>query len=158
MPSTRIVNRRLGYLFACGLATLTGLTTLSACKDDDAADHDHGDDDHDHDGAMVGPTTGATCPDGSTLTYDNFGKQFMQDYCLTCHSTSVTGDARMGAPDDHNFDSLASVALMKAHIDELAGSGPDATNTMMPPPKLATKKPSMEDRQKLSEWLVCGPK
>ena len=160
MPSTRRVNRQLGYLFACGLATLTGLTAISACNDDDDADAEHGNHgghDDDHSSAVLGPNTGATCPSGSTLSYENFGKQFMQDYCLSCHSMSVTGDARNGAPADHNFDSLASIALLKGHIDQLAGSGPDATNEMMPPAG-APKKPSMEEREKLSEWLACGPK
>jgi hypothetical protein len=159
MPSTRIESRKLGYLFACGIATLTALATISACKDDNAADHEHGDEhgDEHNPNAMVGPLTGATCPDGSTLSYDNFGKQFMQNYCLTCHSMSVTGTARNGAPPDHNFDELASIALLKNHIDELAGSGPSATNEMMPP-AIATKKPTTDERKQLSEWLACGPK
>jgi len=154
MPSTPIASRPFGYLFACGIAMLTGLSGLSACNDDDAADHGHGPDDHN---AEVGPMTGATCPDGSTLTYDSFGKKFMQDYCLGCHSSSVKGAARNGAPDDHNFDSLAEISLLKNHIDELAGSGPEATNDIMPPAQV-TKKPTLEERKKLSEWLACGPK
>ena len=45
-----------------------------------------------------GKPTGATCPTASALTYDNFGAAFMDSYCLRCHSTSVTGVDREGAP------------------------------------------------------------
>jgi hypothetical protein len=127
------------------------------CGDDSDDDHgdDHGDGgDHDHD-APVGPDSGATCPDGSTLTYDNFGSKFFSSYCLRCHSEKVKGDARMGAPADHNFDSLAEIDLLSMHIDQKAASGPAHTNDAMPP---SNPKPSLDDRKKLGEWLACGPK
>ena len=111
-----------------------------------SGDHDEG---HDK---SVGPDTGATCPSNSTLTYANFGKKFMTDYCLRCHSEKVTGSARNRAPADHNFDTLADVDLMAHHIDQKAGSGPKATNTAMPP---SDPKPTAEERKKLSEWIAC---
>jgi uncharacterized membrane protein len=58
----------------------------------------------------------------------------------------------MMAPADHNFDTLAEIALLAPHIDQYAGSGPDATNTTMPK---SGDKPTKEERQKLSEWLAC---
>jgi cytochrome c5 len=127
-----------------------------ACKDDDAADDDdHGgaghDDDHDVT-KPIGPITGALCPDDSSLTYDNFGKEFFASYCNRCHAESVTGAARMMAPSDHNFDTQAEIALLGPHIDEYAGSGPESTNTHMPP---SGKMPTKEEREKLSEWLAC---
>jgi hypothetical protein len=141
--------------------------SLSVCtlgcdddKDDAAHDGDHDDEDgsvghdNDHDvSKMIGPLTGATCPKDSTLTYDNFGKEFFSKYCLRCHSTKVTGNARNGAPADHNFDKLSDIALLAPHIDQYAGSGPDSTNTKMPQ---SGAKPSDADRKKLSEWLACG--
>jgi hypothetical protein len=151
--------RKLAWLLACFLSSGMG------CDDDSAADSGGHDDDHGDHGAagsgehdhttMVGPLTGATCPSDSTLTYDNFGKKFMEDYCLRCHSSSKMSNARTGAPADHNFDTLDDIKLLAAHIDQMAGSGPSATNTKMPP---TDPKPSMEDRQKLSQWLVCGGK
>jgi uncharacterized membrane protein len=148
------------------------------CDDDSAADHEDEHGAHDHSAAagnastaagagsehshehspnaMVGPLTGAKCPEaGSTLTYDNFAKQFFTSYCVSCHGEKVTGAARMGAPADHNFDTYADVDLMRMHIDQLAGSGPSSTNTKMPP-MAAAKKPTLEERQKLSEWIACG--
>jgi uncharacterized membrane protein len=109
--------------------------------------------DHDHDGTAIGPESGATCPDNSTLSYDNFGKDFMSKYCLRCHSTKVTGAARMMAPADHNFDTLAEIALLAEHIDQYAAAGPASTNVKMPK---NDPKPSMDDRMKLGEWLACG--
>lgn len=109
---------------------------------------------HEHDtNAMIGPPTGAQCPSDSTLTYDNFGKQFMQDYCLRCHSTSVAAGDRHDAPPDHNFDTIDDITLLAKHIDEMAGSGPDNTNETMPP---SDPKPTTEERAKLSQWLACG--
>lgn len=111
------------------------------------------DDDGDHEEEEVGPPTGATCPDGSTLTYENLGKPFMESYCLRCHSESVTGADRQGAPSDHNFDDIISIRGLTEHIDEKAGSGPDATNEFMP---TTDPKPTTDERAQLSEWLACG--
>lgn len=122
-------------------------TALQACGDD----HDHGDDHGGHDHG-AGPSSGAECPDDSTLTYENFGKLFMEDYCTRCHSSELEGDARMEAPDDHDFDTLEGIRAMQDHIDQMAASGPSKTNTAMP---LGDPKPTLEERELLGEWLAC---
>ena len=155
MGFLRGFHRNLGS--ACLLAGLV----VGACGDDKDADHEH-DDEHSHAGGgahdhtkPVGPETGAECPSGGTqLTYENFGKDFFSKYCLSCHSESKTGTARNGAPADHNFDKLADIQLLAAHIDQNAGSGPKATNTDMP--RGSGPKPDEAERKKLSEWLACG--
>lgn len=101
---------------------------------------------------VLGPPTGATCPQGSTLTYDNFGRQFMESYCTRCHSSSLTGGARMGAPAFHDFDTISGIRAVSNHVDETAGSGPAATNESMPP---GGDKPSLAERQMLAEWIAC---
>jgi hypothetical protein len=137
-----------------GAAMGCGEDTPSGAETDDHSSHDHGDANEESDeSGMVGPATGAACPEGSALTYDTFAKQFMADYCLRCHSTAVSGDARMGAPGDHNFDAYVDVDIFAAHIDQFAGSGPDSTNTVMPP---SAPFPSEEERKKLSEWIACN--
>jgi cytochrome c5 len=103
-------------------------------------------------GSVLGPPTGATCPQGSTLTYDNFGRQFMEAYCTRCHSSTLTGDARMGATAFHDFDMLGGIRAVSNHIDEAAGAGPDATNESMPP---NGTRPSLAERQMLAEWIAC---
>lgn len=147
---------KLGWLLSCLWLAAAG----AACDDDMEADHGgHSHDDgqagsgaHDHT-KQIGDLTGATCPSDNKLTYENFGKKFMDDYCQRCHGSTVKDAARNGAPADHTFDTLADVDLLKGHIDQRAGSGPKATNTKMPP---SDPKPSMEERQKLSQWIACG--
>lgn len=97
--------------------------------------------------------SGATCPDTSALTYDNFGKQFMEDYCLGCHSSTKTGKERDGAPNSQNYDLIADIRAHAKAIDLEAAAGPDATNESMPP---ESPYPSATERQQLGEWLACG--
>ena len=97
--------------------------------------------------------SGATCPPSSTLTYASFGQHFMATYCTQCHSSTLTGDQRMGAPLFHDFDTLEGIMAFAQHIDESTAAGPKAVNTLMPP---FTPKPTLEERQQLGEWLACG--
>jgi hypothetical protein len=102
---------------------------------------------------VLGPPTGATCPPTSTLTYANFGQLFMATYCTRCHSSTLTGNARMGATNAHDFDTQLGIQQVGDHIDRTAGSGPDATNDQMPP---SSPVPTMMERQQLAEWMACG--
>jgi hypothetical protein len=112
-----------------------------------------GGDDDDHD-PIVGEPTGTVCPEGGTsLTYEAFGRPFLEEFCLRCHSADVEGDARQGAPADHNFDTQFECQNLAHHMDEKAGAGPDATNQSMPPDD---PRPDVEARRMLSEWLACG--
>ena len=105
------------------------------------------------DESVLGPPTGALCPPSPTLTYANFGQAFMEAYCTRCHSSTLTGAARMGAPDFHDFDTQFGVQAVAEHIDEAAAAGPAATNTAMPP---NAPMPSLAERQQLAEWIACG--
>ena len=100
-----------------------------------------------------GEPTGTTCPPNSTLTYDNFGKAFMEKYCTDCHSASVTGAARKDAPTTVNFDTAARAVEHRALIDRVAGAGPNAVNSFMPP---EDPKPTEAERRQLAEWTACG--
>jgi hypothetical protein len=153
------MDRAVAICFAASLCVLP-VALGAGCGDDHAHDDEHGDHgDHghpdagDHHDEPVGPNSGAECPDNSTLTYANFAQGFFSSYCLRCHSSQLTGAARMGAPGDHNFDTLAEIELLSMHIDQLAASGPDSTNETMPP---SNPKPSLADRKKLGEWMACG--
>lgn len=120
---------------------LAGLFSSAAVS----CDHDE----HEHEGVQ----TLAVCPTTQTLTYANFGQAFMQQYCLSCHSSSVQGAARNGAPTDHNFNSLSDIRSLADHIDLHAGSGPGGTNEAMPD---SDPRPTLDERRKLSQWLACG--
>ena len=103
--------------------------------------------------SVFGEPTEATCPQGSTLTWTNFGQKFMSDYCTRCHDSKLKGSARQGAPSFHDFDTQSGVLVVREHIDETTASGPAGTNDSMPPDG---PKPTLEERQKLGEWLACG--
>jgi uncharacterized membrane protein len=105
-------------------------------------------------GEEEGTLSGATCPTDSKVTYDEDIKPFMAKYCTTCHDSSLSGNARHDAPDDHNFETMAGIVEEAHHIDTHAASGPDATNTAMPP--AGYPAPSKAERAKLGEWLACN--
>ena len=132
--------RRLAGVLAGALAP--GLVAL-ACSDSE---------DPNHGGSTEGVPSGATCPPVSTLTYENFGKPFFESYCTRCHSSSVTGNARNGAPADHDFDVEDAIIAVAEHIDGLAAAGPASVNTNMPP---SDPKPTEAERRQLGEWLAC---
>jgi len=101
-----------------------------------------------------GQPSGAACPENSTLDYENFGRAFMTAYCVRCHSSSLAGSARNGAPSDHDFDTLDTIqSTHLEHIDADAAAGPLSINSTMPE---SGPKPSDEDRFRLGEWLACG--
>lgn len=114
--------------------------------------HDHDEDPCAEEGEF-GPPTGATCPAMSTLTYESFGKPFMEKYCTSCHASTLTGDARQGAPLYHDFDSKDGILAVADHVELKAASGPDATNELMPIG--SGPKPTKAERAQLGEWLAC---
>jgi len=102
---------------------------------------------------VLGPATGATCPPTSTLTYATFGQPFMESYCTRCHSSTLSGADRNGATTFHDFDTRLGVLQVADHVDQTAGSGPNATNEAMPPDGAT---PSLAEREMLAEWIACG--
>jgi uncharacterized membrane protein len=107
----------------------------------------------DDDGEIFGPPTETTCPEISTLTYGTFGQQFMEAYCIGCHSSQLKGAARNGAPEYHDFDTLPGIRSVSDHIDQTTAVGPAASNLVMPP---GGTKPTEEERRRLGEWIACG--
>jgi len=78
----------------------------------------------------------------------------MQTHCLSCHSKSLVGDARQGATEGVDFDTLDDVRRQSALIDTHSAAGPHATNTEMPPAE--RPQPTQQEREKLGQWLACG--
>jgi hypothetical protein len=66
--------------------------------------------------SVFGPPTESVCPPVQTLTYDNFGRQFMETYCTRCHHSELMGDDRMGAPSFHDFDTLFGIKAVSDHV------------------------------------------
>jgi hypothetical protein len=102
---------------------------------------------------LFGPPTESVCPTGSTMTYEGFGKPFMDKYCNRCHHSALRGEARMGAPSFHDFDTIFGIRAVHEHIDFTTASGPAATNTSMPPD---SPTPTKAEREQLGEWIACG--
>ena len=87
------------------------------------------------------------CPTGgTTLTYENFGKGFMDRYCQGCHGSI---DHRDGAPSGYDFGSPEAIRKYKERIFVRSA----AVNTTMPP---GPDDPPMDERAKLADWLACG--
>jgi hypothetical protein len=111
--------------------------------------------------------TKAVCPtpDPMTLTWDSFGQPFMTEFCNDCHASTLTHSQRNGAPLFHDYDSLMTVLYIPEHIDQWAGAGPAATNTIMPPARCPSTpggpldrdcpQPTEQQRMDLSVWLAC---
>lgn len=96
--------------------------------------------------------SGATCPEASELSYDNFGREFFETYCLRCHSAAISGAMRQ-APLDRNFDELTMIRALARPIDQQTGVGPLQQNQIMPP---GDNRPTRDERMHLAEWLACG--
>ena len=101
--------------------------------------------------------TGTVCPpEGTTLTYDNFAKPFMEAYCTRCHDSHLMGPDRHGAPLYHDFDFLEGIIEVHDHVDEEAAAGPLAINRFMPDDD--DDAPTDDERYQLGAWLACEVK
>jgi len=89
------------------------------------------------------------CPMDSTLSYESFGRNFFDLYCLRCHSAAREGIERGGAPPSANFDALDAISARKDAIWSMAADD----NALMP---AAGTAPSPAERRLLGDWLACG--
>lgn len=95
-------------------------------------------------GGGPGDATGSTCPTDSTLTYANFGQEFFQTNCLSCH--------RAGGSESPTLSTIEQIRSNKDVVDRSAAAGPNAVNTYMPDGASVAEA----ERRKLGEWLACG--
>lgn len=89
----------------------------------------------------------AECPPGgTTLTFENFGKPFLDTHCNSCHGAAVVD--RKSAPPAYVFETPEQVEKWADRIFVRAA----ASNDSMPP---GPDDPPREERDKLAEWLAC---
>lgn len=86
-------------------------------------------------------------PEGTKLTYESFGRDYLAANCQTCHGRG--GSERKGAPSDYDFGTVEGVQKWRSRIFARAAGD----NVTMPP---GPDDPPREGRAKLSEWLACG--
>lgn len=86
-------------------------------------------------------------PEGTDLTWYNFGMGFFSQHCNECHSANV--DDRQGAPVAYVFDTHDQVTALKDRIFLRAA----ADNVTMPP---GPDDPGEDERWMMAEWLACG--
>lgn len=97
---------------------------------------------------LVGCAEEEVCVHDPPLTYDTFGKGFMDQYCAGCHS-SLYPDGhpnRTDAPGIVNFDSYGGVVSYAERVYITAYE----TGTMPP-----AGGPNEEELDRLQEWLRC---
>ena len=81
-------------------------------------------------------------PGGTTLTYDTFGKGFVDAYCVRCH----------GGPNGYSSRAFTTVESIRASRERIYANAA-AGNTSMPP---GPDDPPKAERDKLADWLACG--
>ena len=88
-----------------------------------------------------GPCVGAP-------TYTNDVRPIVEARCLACHAAGLAGDARHGAPEGLDFDSLEST---EPHLEAFA----DALTSGRMPPTNGPALTTAEERQLVSRWRAC---
>jgi uncharacterized membrane protein len=87
------------------------------------------------------------CNEGTVPTYAEI-KTAALAKCTTCHSSQLTGSARVDAPADINFDTFAAA---KADAKQ---AGIEVNEGAMPP--AGSPAPSASEKDALYKWAQCG--
>jgi uncharacterized membrane protein len=90
-----------------------------------------------------------SCKDAPLLTYNNFGKSFIDFNCQGCHGSQVEGEFRRGAPAEFAFDTVDDV-WKHAEFILATSTGEDP---IMPP----SGGVFADDELRLQLWLTCTP-
>jgi hypothetical protein len=102
------------------------------------------------DTAPVQETDAVACDPAVVGTWETLGEGYVRTWCSPCHAASLSGDARGGAPEGVDFDSLENV---RRWAEAIAASavGVDGAAPRMPP----GGGPSSEDVAAFAAWLAC---
>jgi hypothetical protein len=105
--------------------------------------------------ACGGPEdTDPLCDRGVPLTYESFGRGFLDTHCNGCHSSIIAPAQRNGAPTGIDFDTYEGVLQFSERLEvrviAAAVDDDDATNPMPP-----GGGPTAEELAMLHEWLSC---
>jgi len=92
-------------------------------------------------------TATVTTPDGVAGgdTCASYAQSFFAMYCTRCHSSTLTGSMRNGAPDGYNWDDETAVHTRISQIRTAVGVG-----NFMPP---SDPKPACDERRRIVRWI-----
>jgi hypothetical protein len=92
-------------------------------------------------------TAPVTTPDGGAGgdTWASYAQSFFAMYCTRCHSSTLTGSMRNGAPDGYNWDDETAVHTRISQIRTAVGVG-----NFMPP---SDPKPACDERRRIVRWI-----
>lgn len=88
------------------------------------------------------------CPPESMVTWNSFAEGWIDTWCTGCHSATLAGEDRQGAPDTVNFDTYGDVVQYGERIRVLA--------TMADPYMPPSGGTSEANRALMAEWIACG--
>ena len=91
--------------------------------------------------------TDTICVSNPALSYENFGKGFLDRYCTGCHSSLVPVTNRNGAPEGVDFNDYRRVITWRERILIRTLD----TTSPMPP----GTGPSQTEFDLLTEWIGC---
>jgi len=119
------------------VALVLALHLLAACSSNDPQDEPDS-----------SPPPANTCPPPAEVPTFSDLESGILPICRECHSASVTGDARQGAPPGIDFDTY----------EQFANAGESAAYLVryriMPFPN--GDGPTEEQRKELYDWVACG--
>lgn len=94
------------------------------------------------------PPTVATAECDPALDWASFGEGWFATWCTTCHSSSLEGELRGGAPPGIDFDRWEDVTALQ----DLVAASALGEEPRMPP----GGGPTDAQRAALAAWLACG--
>ncbi|MCA1663869.1 MAG: hypothetical protein LC659_06310 [Myxococcales bacterium] len=88
-----------------------------------------------------------TTPDGGAGgdTWTSFARPLFATDCTRCHSSTLSGSARNGAPAGYDWDVEAAV---RAHLGEIRGA--IGVGNFMPP---SDPRPTCDERRRVVRWI-----
>jgi uncharacterized membrane protein len=82
-------------------------------------------------------------------TYTGQVAALLEARCLGCHASTLSGEARQGAPEGLDLDDLAR---LEPHLEQVA----DAITAGWMPPSDGAPLTTREERSLVAAWRACG--
>jgi uncharacterized membrane protein len=130
------------------LRTATSIVLLAfGCTDSTG-----GDSDPSGNSTLVDDTSALACSQAQSITWDTYAHGFFLSWCTSCHSSTLPGPKRQGAPVGMDFDTYAGVVEYADKIEYRAVTAEE--KYLMPP----IGGPDPKERELLGLWIACGLK